>query len=282
MTIFTKSETTEETKKPVDGAKEENPKQVVVCEAEEEKHISNCGWIPMEGGNFDRPKEKRSSSFGPLSIIRLSPSPLARTPSPSPPDYDNAMNNRRMRQCTKLTFTLIAIFCFVILVSVAYQKGVYHGWNAATYSNKGLTERLVQNVEINPTESYEKIQVPRFGANRPAVFLHDFKKNLTAIVDVMGKRCFVKELDRARVASPKSFIDMLKAIDSTTPDLRSLNTRVVRESFRVGTALNESEIAKLSSPMLIRHCAFRPTYMLSRQEQKTRSKRGNAYSMIPI
>lgn len=25
-----------------------------MCEADEEKHISNCGWVPMEGGNFDR------------------------------------------------------------------------------------------------------------------------------------------------------------------------------------------------------------------------------------
>ena len=48
-----------------------------------------------------RPKEKRSSSFGPLSIIRLSPSPLARTPSPSP-EYDNAENERRFLRKTQL------------------------------------------------------------------------------------------------------------------------------------------------------------------------------------
>ncbi|CAI5454552.1 unnamed protein product [Caenorhabditis angaria] len=287
MTIFTKSETTEE--KKVEGAKEETPK-VVVCEADEEKHISNCGWIPMEGGNFDRPKEKRSSSFGPLSIIRLSPSPLARTPSPSPPDYDNAVNSRRMRRCTRLTFTLIAIFSFIILVSfflyqqglinVAYQKGVYHGWNAATYSNRGLTEKLFQNVEIDPNESYEKIQVPRMGSNRPAVFLHDFKKNLTAIVDVMGKRCFVKDLDRNRVASPRNFIDMLKSIDPIRVDASSQNTDVVRESFKVGQPLNETEVLDLQSPMLLRHCAFRPTYMLTKQQPSNRVKRN--IDSIPV
>ncbi|CAD6194343.1 unnamed protein product [Caenorhabditis auriculariae] len=282
MTIFTKTENTEEKKPAGENEKEATPK-VVVCDAEEERHISNCGWIPMEGGNFDRPKEKRSSSFGPLSIIRLSPSPLARTPSPSPPDYENAKNERRIRRCTKITLFFIALFTMGIavsfffyqrgLINVAYQKGVYHGWNAATFSNRGIAERLEQNVEINPTESYEKIQVPRFGSNRPAVFLHDFKKNLTAIVDVMGKRCFLKDLDRSTVASPRNLIDMLRAMDTAPAMSTGAQPRVVRETFRVGAALTETEISSIASPMLARHCAYRPTYMLKKASIEEGSRR---------
>ncbi|EGT30179.1 hypothetical protein CAEBREN_11342 [Caenorhabditis brenneri] len=282
MTIFTKTETDTE-KKTVEGVKEDTPKQVVVCEADEEKHISNCGWVPMEGGNFDRPKEKRSSSFGPLSIIRLSPSPLARTPSPSPPDYENAVNARRMRRCTKLTFTLIAIFSFVILVSfflyqqglisVAYQKGVYHGWNAATFSNRGMTERLVQNVEVNANDSYEKIDVPKFGSNRPAIFLHDFKQNLTAIVDTVGNRCFVKELDRTKIRNPRMLIEMLRNIDIMAPEVAYAQTRVVRETYNVGDELTKADIGTFNSTILSRHCAFRQTYQLKKQEAQSRSRR---------
>uniref|UniRef100_A0A1I7X607 BRICHOS domain-containing protein n=1 Tax=Heterorhabditis bacteriophora TaxID=37862 RepID=A0A1I7X607_HETBA len=216
---------------------------------EEERHISNCGWVPMEGGNFDRPKEKRSSSFGPLSIIRLSPSPLARTPSPTPPEYENADNER----------------------STAYQRGVYHGWNAATYNNRGVPERLEQNVEINLAEAYEKIQVPQFGTNRPAIFLHDFKQNVTAIVDVMGKRCFLKQLDRTTVEQPRNFIKMLRGMDNSASV--SSASRVVRETFRVGSPLNQDDLMAIGSFLISRHCSYRPTFMLTKTDEVNKIKR---------
>lgn len=36
--------------------------------------------------------------------------------------------------------------------SSAYKRGVYHGWNAASYNSHGVPQRLEQNVEINPEE----------------------------------------------------------------------------------------------------------------------------------
>ena len=39
----------------------------------------------------------------------------------------------------------------------------------------GRSERLEERVEIDPDNLYEKIEVPRFGNNRPAVFVHDFR-----------------------------------------------------------------------------------------------------------
>ncbi|PAV78768.1 hypothetical protein WR25_10304 [Diploscapter pachys] len=298
MTIFTKSDTIDE-KKDIETGKE-IPKVIVsqtsnqpTADAGEDgkKHeegkISNFGWIPMEGGNFDRPKEKRSSSFGPLSIIRLSPSPLARTPSPSP-EYDNAENERRFRRFTKFTL----IFCLIMgvgiaisfffyqrgLIESAYRRGLYHGLNAVAFNNKGVAERLEQQVEVDPNEAYEKIDVPRFGSNRPAIFLHDFKQNFTAIVDVMGKRCFVKQLDRNAVAPPRNFIDMLKGFNRNGP--LAVAPRVVRETFRVGQPLSQEEVDGLQSFMISRHCSYRPTYMLKKTSQAAEEMRRNKREIL--
>ncbi|CAI4233316.1 unnamed protein product [Auanema sp. JU1783] len=273
MTVFTKKDATEEK----NTSDKEVPKVVVSGSLSpnsppDERHISNCGWVPMEGGNFDRPKEKRSSSFGPLSIIRLSPSPLARTPSPSPPDYDSVDPERRFRKCTKVMLLLCILmgvgmgtgffFYQKSLINAAYKKGIYHGWNAAVYNNRGVPEKLEQNVEVNQDQAYEKIDVPRFGSNRPAVFLHDFKQNLTAIVDVMGKRCFVKQLDRSTVAAPRNIIEMLRGMESSSNP--SSVSRVVRETFRVGEQLNEEQLDSLGSFVITRHCQYRPVYMLQK------------------
>lgn len=46
-------------------------------------------------------------------------------------------------------------------------------------------ERLKQNVEINAYENYEKIEVPEFGANHPAMFVHDFKQVCPTVVVIV-------------------------------------------------------------------------------------------------
>lgn len=103
----------------------------------EERDISNRGWIASPNSNFDKPrKEKRSSSFGPLSIIRLSPSPLARTPSPTPPEYENYENERsvffvhqptpfRFRRCAKVALVVFIFLGFGLGTALYfYQKGL--------------------------------------------------------------------------------------------------------------------------------------------------------------
>uniref|UniRef100_A0A0K0D7Q6 Secreted protein n=1 Tax=Angiostrongylus cantonensis TaxID=6313 RepID=A0A0K0D7Q6_ANGCA len=126
----------------------------------EERCISNYGWVPMEGGNFDRPRENRNSLAGPLSIIRLSSSPLDRTPSPTLPEQENGGNKRRSY------FSPALLFCHTRLVRWAYKEATYPGWNAAIYRNHGLLQRSEENVEINPTplltlDSFPRIHCPR-------------------------------------------------------------------------------------------------------------------------
>jgi hypothetical protein len=47
------------------------------------------------------------------------------------------------------------------------------------------------------------------------VFVHDFRKNVTAIVDVLGDRCFLKDLDRTLVSPPKNFIDLIQKMEAS-------------------------------------------------------------------
>ncbi|VDM55768.1 unnamed protein product [Angiostrongylus costaricensis] len=115
----------------------------------------------MEGGNFDRPGKNRNSSPGPLSIIRLSSSPLDRTPSPTLPEQENSRNKRSRQRCNLLVILVVSLLCLVLgaalllcytrLVRSAYKEGIYSGWNAAIYRNHGLLQGLEENIEINPT-----------------------------------------------------------------------------------------------------------------------------------
>uniref|UniRef100_A0A914S5V8 Integral membrane protein 2 n=1 Tax=Parascaris equorum TaxID=6256 RepID=A0A914S5V8_PAREQ len=113
---------------------------------------------------------------------------------------------------------------------------------------------------------YERISVPRFGSNRPAIFVHDFKKmniasfilmNLTAIVDVLSNRCFLKDLERNLVAPPKSLIDLVKKME------------VCEHRSTVVGRLYENDVYKLHSMMIIRHCARRTVFLLQKAYRTT-------------
>lgn len=79
--------------------------------------------------------------------------------------------------------------------------------------SKSHVERLKQHFEVDPNFEYEKIEVPRFGFHRPAMFVHDFKQNLTAIVDLKGRRCFIKPLDRQRITPPQNLVDLVRKME---------------------------------------------------------------------
>lgn len=52
----------------------------------------------------------------------------------------------------------------------------FYGWCGTSFEEQGRAERLEQRLEIDPDEMYERIEVPKFGANRPAIFVHDFRQ----------------------------------------------------------------------------------------------------------
>ncbi|KAK0404142.1 hypothetical protein QR680_017308 [Steinernema hermaphroditum] len=146
---------------------------------------------------------------------------------------------------------LASFFSGILFYKHFSRQPTYFGWCGAKFVENGRQERLTQRLEIDPEELYERIQVPRFGANRPAVFVHDFRMNITAIVDLLGKRCFIKPLDRNLVAPPKSFIDLVEKLER---GYYEQNPRVIHETYRVGAHLNMDELLGLESPMVARQC----------------------------
>ena len=59
------------------------------------------------------------------------------------------------------------------------------------------------DLEDNAMETFE---LPEVFSGR---YLHDFMVNLTAIVDVVGRRCFLMKLDRNLIAKPRNILDYL-------------------------------------------------------------------------
>ncbi|CAJ0596121.1 unnamed protein product [Cylicocyclus nassatus] len=223
MTIFTKTnEDTKEVPKVVVSSPDSTP----TAPPAKERDISNSGWIPMEGGNFDRPVKERSSSFGPLSIIRLSPSPLARTPSPTLPENDNSGRKTRRRLCTLLLILLAlgmglylgAMFFryHARLVRFAYHEGVDHGRMAATYQNLAL-------------QSPPFIREPKT------------TQNITAMIDTICKRCFSKPLNN----TISTQLSLMHILTGSPPPM--LKERKMRGRVRVCGPLKREEIEALGS-----------------------------------
>lgn len=79
---------------------------------------------------------------------------------------------------------------------------------------------------------HERIEVPNVGDTRRATVLHDFNRNVTAIVDKDQDVCFIMPLNRTLVKPPRNFWDMMLKLKSGyyIPDVN-----VVRERYRAVT-----------------------------------------------
>jgi integral membrane protein 2B len=137
--------------------------------------------------------------------------------------------------------------------------------------------------------AYEKLEVPPILDFRRATVLHDFEKNLTAIVDRDHGRCFILPLNRTAVKPPKNFMDLLEKFNSGyyVPD-----AKLVRDSYKVVLPPMDDILEPLGVNIWI-DCQFFDTYRLERDEQSdtrrsaldepivmSRKKRSAACSMI--
>lgn len=79
-------------------------------------------------------------------------------------------------------------------------------------------------------ELHEKLDVPPILESRRSTVVHDFEKNLTAIVDRDNARCFVMPLNRTTVKPPRSFLDLMIKYKTGyyLPD-----AEVIHDNFRV-------------------------------------------------
>jgi len=146
-----------------------------------------------------------------------------------------------------------------------HRRPVFYGWCGTDYVEQDsvTAAKLQQHVEVDEEKEYERIDVPRFGPNRPATFIHDFRQNWTAIVDLMGGQCFLKPLDRRQISPPSSFIDLVRKMES---GYYEQNTAVIRERYTVRLPpLSAIELEDIGSTMITQHCTHITTFLLERQ-----------------
>lgn len=92
--------------------------------------------------------------------------------------------------------------------------------------------RESMDLDLSDEESYAKIEVPAFRGGRQGKFLHDFKNNLSCIVDVESNRCFIMPLDRETVMPPRSLFDLILKM---RVGYYNIDTEELRKDFRVVT-----------------------------------------------
>jgi integral membrane protein 2B len=133
------------------------------------------------------------------------------------------------------------------------------------------TGSFEESVEVDANGAYERLVVPPVLDFRRSTVVHDFEKNLTAIVDLDHGRCFILPLNRDTVKPPKSFIDLLEKFKS---GYYLPNAQVVRERYKVVTPAL-LDLAPLG-PYINADCQFFDTYRLIKDDQpivKSKKKR---------
>jgi hypothetical protein len=133
----------------------------------------------------------------------------------------------------------------------------------------GTFEELVEVDQAGG--AYERLGVPPVLDFRRSTVVHDFEKNLTAIVDLDHGRCFILPLNRDAVKPPKSFIDLLEKFKS---GYYLPNAQVMREGYKVLTP-PLMDLAPLG-PYINADCQFFDTYRLIKDDEpivKSKKKR---------
>jgi len=110
-------------------------------------------------------------------------------------------------------------------------------------------------------QSYEKIDVPDFRNGRSGRFIHDFNTNMTGIIDITGKRCFVMPLNRNVVLPPRSLFDL---IHKMWDGYYKVNTEVVRETMHVSMPPLSKDDLKNVGSYISKECDGLPVYKLEK------------------
>ncbi|XP_017886884.1 integral membrane protein 2C [Ceratina calcarata] len=119
-----------------------------------------------------------------------------------------------------------------------------------------MKERFEFDLE---NEQYEKIDVPDFRGGRKGRFVHDFRVNMTGIIDIDGQCCFVMPLNRRTTLPPRNMYDLLQKMQD---GYYEVETEVVRETMKVITPpLTDLSVI---GAYIARECQDLPTYLLTK------------------
>jgi len=103
-------------------------------------------------------------------------------------------------------------------------------------------------------QNYEVVELPEIFFGR---YMHDFKANLTVIIDSMRERCYIFNLDRTVIPAPRSLFDIILKMKQGVYDV---NIQEIRKNYRiVGDELESLEGLGFLVP---RSCSNKRTFRL--------------------
>lgn len=176
---------------------------------------------------------------------------------------------RRRRNNIFAVFALVLVLC-VAAISVGAGLFIYRHMNRpfmdvceVQYHEGTVSGQFQESVEIDRVNGiYEKIQVPPVLDSRRSTIIHDFEKNLTAIVDNDRGRCFVLDLNRTVVQPPQSFMDL---VIKTRSGYYIPNAEVIRSRYRV--LVPRVEDVTPFGDYIYYECQYFDTYRLIRADE---------------
>lgn len=124
-----------------------------------------------------------------------------------------------------------------------------------------LINSFQQQFELDLKQQlWEILQVPRvpqLGLGRPARFIHDFSLNLTAILDMQSRECYVMPLNRSIIKPPQDLFEFLRGLEDGT---YTVDGNSVRQTYYTSPlpVMDYSTVG----PFITRECGRYPTWML--------------------
>ncbi|GAU89641.1 hypothetical protein RvY_02170 [Ramazzottius varieornatus] len=124
-----------------------------------------------------------------------------------------------------------------------------------------LINSFQQQFELDlKKQLWEILQVPRvpqLGLGRPARFIHDFSLNLTAILDMQSRECYVMPLNRSIIKPPQDLFEFLRGLEDGT---YTIDGNSVRQTYYTSPlpVMDYSTVG----PFITRECGRYPTWML--------------------
>jgi hypothetical protein len=166
----------------------------------------------------------------------------------------DVLQRRRRIRCVIVLMAVVLVAAVTLAAAVFVQRRMWRTVGVTTYTFEcsvqyhdgdspedpiadrqlgGSAQRLgsfKERVEVDDSEMFERLEIPPVLDFRRSTVLHDFEKNLTAIVDLDHARCFILPLNRDTVKPPRNLIDLYNKVKSNyyVPD-----AEIVRESYKV-------------------------------------------------
>lgn len=137
------------------------------------------------------------------------------------------------------------------------NPAAYKGVDDAEWTSESLFKEEFE-LDVDE-ESFEEIHVPDFGIGHPGRFIHDFKANVTGIIDIRSGRCFVMPLDHDHVLPPRTVLDL---IEKMWKGYYNVDTQIVRETMRV--VYPPVKDYKSLGMYISKDCSGLPTFRLER------------------